>query len=326
MPSENPPVSVCARSPKRRLIVLSAAIFGAAAIGWAMLRPPSTDDERWAERLRVGRSELRLESRRPEPGLVADERMTLSIESASGRLERSAYAIAPPDAGFGGELVHERLAELRSSAWAGAAPVLKRFVVPGPVGRSFIAFIEVELAATTTPSVLTVIPVIDGVVSVGAADTLQNAYVEGTGNELRIWQSDFGESDVVVPGHGYLGRVCLQLEGTAWIPDLGAMRRPPPSTTEFSELVRTLRASWHGCGNPECIGSAADLAQAIADLVFSGNAKSGVELLKAVLGDRPEDETAFRRLFARELTSHVAHMEAVRALNGGELWGLTEVP
>ena len=95
---------------------------------------------------------------------------------------------------------------------------------------------------------------------------------------------------------------------------------------EISELVRTLRASWRGCGTPDCIGRTADLAQVIVDLVFSGNAKSGAELLTAVLGDRPEDETAFRRLFARELTSHVAHMEAVRALNGGELWGLTEVP
>lgn len=308
------------------VIALSAAVLGAVAIGWVALRPSSTIDDRWTERLRVGRTELRLELRHPQAGLATDERMMLSIESASGRLERTAYAIAPPDAGFGGELVHERLAELRSSAWVGAAPVLKRFVVSGPAGRSFIAFIEVELAVTTRSSVLTVIPVVDGVMSLGAAASLRNAFFEGTGNELRIWQSDFGESDVVVPGHGFLARVCLQLEGTAWIPDLGAMRRPPPSTTEFSELVRTLRASWPGCGNPECIGSAADLAQAIVDLVFSGNARSGAELLTAVLGDRPDDETAFRRLFARELSSHVAHLEAVRALNDGVLWGLTEAP
>lgn len=291
-----------------------------------MLKPSAKDDGCWSERLRLGAMELRLEAPTPEPGRANDVRMTFVIESASGRVERSAHAIAPPESRFGGESVHEQLAELRASSPGLAAPVLGRFLVRGPADRQFIAFIEVESAATTTMSALSLIPLQDGTASHGAAAVLPQSFVEGAGDELRVWQDDFAESGIVSPGHGYLGRVCLRLDGSSWVPDFLAMRRPPPTGAEFAEVVRSLRASWPGCGNPECIGSAADLAQAMVEWIFSGNAKSAAQLLTAVLGDRPDDESAFRRLFARELSAHVAHLAAIRELNDGSLWGLSEAP
>lgn len=230
---------------------------------------------------------------------------------------RTCDSVAPPWCGMGGEGADMQAADLRAMDPDGRAPLLARCIVPGSNGQWFVAWLTTRYAATSALDTLTIVPVING--GLGDPVELEESFLVGTGDGLRVVRRDFAESALIVPGHGFIAEVRLRWDGNRWTPDIEGMRKPELSSSELGALAAELRSQWRGCMSDDCCGEHERIAPVLAELIYSGNSAQAWRLLEQLLKGRPARDRAFVELFIDELHTQTRHLDVARALNCGSL-------